>query len=228
MRRQLCTFGSPALSRFSQAPLYTLTRRRRERATACRPSRHGRRRHRPPRRAPCPVRAWAEKSLLFHAAAADWCCCARTRRRGDPCARRVLVSSTRKPVSYVGVCKASEGGEGGGGEGGRARRTHARRCRGGVLTPPLGPALVLLLQRLLQEHGEVQLSSLGVAISSLVTVAEILKARGCVRRVRGRGVTSLAVARAPPPLPLAHLHVQTHTPNAGWWWRRAWAPRSRC
>jgi DNA-binding protein len=34
------------------------------------------------------------------------------------------------------------------------------------------------LQRSLQEHGEVQLSALGVAISSLVTVAEILKSRG--------------------------------------------------
>lgn len=33
------------------------------------------------------------------------------------------------------------------------------------------------LQRLLQEHGEVHLSALGVACSSMVTVAEILKAR---------------------------------------------------
>lgn len=31
------------------------------------------------------------------------------------------------------------------------------------------------LQRFLQEHGEVQLSALGVAISSMVTLAEILK-----------------------------------------------------
>ena len=30
-------------------------------------------------------------------------------------------------------------------------------------------------QRFLQEHGEVQLSALGIAISSMVTVAEILK-----------------------------------------------------
>ena len=34
------------------------------------------------------------------------------------------------------------------------------------------------LQRHLQEEGEVHLSALGVAISSLVTVAEILKNKG--------------------------------------------------
>jgi DNA-binding protein len=34
-----------------------------------------------------------------------------------------------------------------------------------------------LLQRLLQEHGEVHLSALGIACSSMVTVAEILKSR---------------------------------------------------
>ncbi|KAL4529762.1 hypothetical protein Ndes2526B_g04556 [Nannochloris sp. 'desiccata'] len=50
---------------------------------------------------------------------------------------RVLISSTRKPVSYLNVCK-----------------------------------------RRLQEDGEVHLSALGVAISSLVTVAEILKNKG--------------------------------------------------
>ncbi len=36
---------------------------------------------------------------------------------------------------------------------------------------------LLALQRLLQEHGEVHLSALGIACSSMVTVAEILKAR---------------------------------------------------
>lgn len=49
---------------------------------------------------------------------------------------KILVSSTRKPVSYVNNCK-----------------------------------------RYLQEHGEVHLSALGVAVSSAVTVAEILKNR---------------------------------------------------
>ncbi|KAL0027105.1 hypothetical protein WJX79_006388 [Trebouxia sp. C0005] len=34
---------------------------------------------------------------------------------------------------------------------------------------------VNLAKRFLQEHGEVQLSALGLAISSMVTVAEILK-----------------------------------------------------
>ena len=36
---------------------------------------------------------------------------------------------------------------------------------------------LLAPQRFLQEHGEVQLSALGIAVSSLVTVAEILKNR---------------------------------------------------
>ncbi len=36
------------------------------------------------------------------------------------------------------------------------------------------------LQRHLEDHGEVHLSALGVAISSLVTVAELLKSRGLV------------------------------------------------
>lgn len=35
----------------------------------------------------------------------------------------------------------------------------------------------MMLQRYLQEHGEVHLSALGVAIASLVTVAELLKAK---------------------------------------------------
>ena len=42
---------------------------------------------------------------------------------------------------------------------------------------PLHP-LPLLLQRQLQENGEVHLSALGIAVSSMVTVAEILKNRG--------------------------------------------------
>ena len=42
--------------------------------------------------------------------------------------------------------------------------------------PPRPPPRTLV-QRLLQEHGEVHLSALGIACSSMVTVAEILKAR---------------------------------------------------
>jgi DNA-binding protein len=49
---------------------------------------------------------------------------------------RLLISSSRKPISYVPAAK-----------------------------------------RLLQEHGEVHLSALGIACSSMVTVAEILKSR---------------------------------------------------
>ena len=44
-------------------------------------------------------------------------------------------------------------------------------------------------QRFLQEHGEVQLSALGVAISSMVTLAEILKNKQLA--VETRIVTSL-------------------------------------
>ncbi|CAL5228047.1 g11112 [Coccomyxa viridis] len=49
---------------------------------------------------------------------------------------RILVSSTRKPISYINLAK-----------------------------------------RFLQEHGEVQLSALGIAVAPMVTVAEILKNR---------------------------------------------------
>ncbi|KAK9906773.1 hypothetical protein WJX75_007713 [Coccomyxa subellipsoidea] len=49
---------------------------------------------------------------------------------------RILISSTRKPVSYINLAK-----------------------------------------RFLQEHGEVQLSALGIAVAPMVTVAEILKNR---------------------------------------------------
>lgn len=56
------------------------------------------------------------------------------RQSDPPHPARILVSSNRKPVSYINLAK-----------------------------------------RFLQEHGEVQLSALGIAISSMVTVAEILK-----------------------------------------------------
>ena len=49
---------------------------------------------------------------------------------------RILVSSTRKPISYINLAK-----------------------------------------RFLQEHGEVQLSALGITVAPMVTVAEILKNR---------------------------------------------------
>ncbi|CAL8462082.1 g1613 [Coccomyxa elongata] len=61
---------------------------------------------------------------------------------------RILVSSTRKPISYINLAK-----------------------------------------RFLQEHGEVHLSALGIALASLVTVAEILKDRGLA--VEKRLCTSL-------------------------------------
>lgn len=61
---------------------------------------------------------------------------------------RILVSSARKPVSYINLAK-----------------------------------------RFLSEHGEVQLSALGIAIAPAVTVAEILKSRGLA--VERRIVTGL-------------------------------------
>lgn len=61
---------------------------------------------------------------------------------------RILVSSSRKPISYINLAK-----------------------------------------RFLQEHGEVQLSALGVAVAPMVTVAEILKNRKLA--VEQRLMTSL-------------------------------------
>ena len=54
------------------------------------------------------------------------------------------------------------------------------RCPSASTLTPYLPSLSspsTFVQRLLQEHGEVHLSALGVACSSMVTVAEILKAR---------------------------------------------------
>ena len=48
---------------------------------------------------------------------------------------------------------------------------------------------VNLAKRYLQEHGEVQLSALGIAIAPMVSVAEILKFRGVA--VEQRVMTSL-------------------------------------
>ncbi len=66
-------------------------------------------------------------AYLFHRLLLKYLCAC-------PC--RILVSSTRKPISYINLAK-----------------------------------------RFLQEHGEVQLSALGIAVAPMVTVAEILKNR---------------------------------------------------
>ena len=85
-----------------------------------------------------------------------------------PC--RILVSSQRKPVTYLNPCKASQ-----------------LCCQFvGLLASRFSAHLtaglpVLVLQRYLQEHGAVHLSALGIAISSAVTVAEILKGRQASR-----------------------------------------------
>ena len=62
--------------------------------------------------------------------------CARCSESGLAPLRRILVSSTRKPMSYINLAK-----------------------------------------RFLYEHGEVHFAALGVAISPMVTAAEILKHR---------------------------------------------------
>jgi len=81
----------------------------------------------------------------------------------------------------------------------------------------LGPAGA---QRFLQEHGEVQLSALGVAISSMVTLAEILKNKQLAVETRivtsleeissdSRWVPSLAVGACP-----RHLRWRGRTASA--------------
>lgn len=92
------------------------------------------------------------------------------------CVCRLLISSIRKPISYVPAAKVSTG------RGMHARGVHcvgliaSACCPGSSCATRAGPP-PCLLQRLLQEHGEVHLSALGIACSSMVTVAEILKAR---------------------------------------------------
>ena len=51
-------------------------------------------------------------------------------------------------------------------------------------------------QRYLQEHGEVQISALGTAVSPAATVAEILKSKGLA--VEKQIATSLEVIGVPP------------------------------
>ncbi|EIE23584.1 hypothetical protein COCSUDRAFT_53397 [Coccomyxa subellipsoidea C-169] len=55
-----------------------------------------------------------------------------------------------------------------------SQQTHPARIQVSTNKKPLF-FYVNLAKRFLQEHGEVQLSALGLAISSMVTVAEILK-----------------------------------------------------
>lgn len=73
----------------------------------------------------------------------------------------MLISSSRKPGSYINICKV--------------RNTKINSC--GQLVVEELIIVIDCMQKYLQENGEVQLSALGVAISSLVTVAEILKSR---------------------------------------------------
>ncbi|KAK9806923.1 hypothetical protein WJX72_007638 [[Myrmecia] bisecta] len=70
----------------------------------------------------------------------------------EPHPARILVSSTRKPISYINLAK-----------------------------------------RFLQEHGEVQLTALGIAVAPMVTVAEILKNRNLA--VEKKLVTALECMR---------------------------------
>jgi hypothetical protein len=65
---------------------------------------------------------------------------------------------------------------------------------------------------MLQEHGEVQLSALGIAMSSMVTVAEILKSRNLA--VEKRVLTSLeqlSDGMRPRQKPKVRLRTRTRT-----------------
>ncbi len=75
-----------------------------------------------------------------------------------------------------------------------------------LITGPLHPVChALLLQRFLQEHGEVQLSALGIAISSMVTVAEILKNKQLAEE--SRVTTSLEWLSAESRRALSSVHA---------------------
>lgn len=100
-----------------------------------------------------------------------------------PSACRLLISSSRKPISYVPAAKVSAGWRR------QAVRLPAQvptdmwaqPCLRGIIhavhAPDCAASCLPPVQRLLQEHGEVHLSALGIACSSMVTVAEILKSR---------------------------------------------------
>jgi hypothetical protein len=51
--------------------------------------------------------------------------------------------------------------------------------------------LLLLLQRLLGEHGEIHLSALGMAVSTMVSIAEILKKDGLAVETREQQLQQL-------------------------------------
>lgn len=69
------------------------------------------------------------------------------------------------------------------------------------------------MQRFLQEHGEVQLSALGIAISSMVTVAEILKNKQLAEEshittsLEWLSAESRSASPPHPWLPLPNLHM---------------------
>ena len=91
-------------------------------------------------------------------------------------------------MSYINTCKVGQGpGQGPGPPTGKGLEGASGACRppyssrtSGCASPPHCPAATpppRRLQRYLQEHGEVHLSALGIAVSGAVTVAEILKNR---------------------------------------------------
>ena len=84
---------------------------------------------------------------------------------------RILVSSTRKPISYINLAK-----------------------------------------RFLQEHGEVQLSALGIAVATMVTVAEILKNRRLA--VEQKISTSLEALSDDFRCSLDHCIMYRHCPHS--------------
>lgn len=68
---------------------------------------------------------------------------------------------------------------------------------------------VNLAKRILQQHGEVELSGLGMALSTVVTVAEILKNNGLAveRRIRTSTIDIGEDARRPRASPKAKIEI---------------------
>jgi hypothetical protein len=73
-------------------------------------------------------------------------------------------------------------------------------------------SLLLLLQRLLGEHGEIHLSALGMAVSTMVSIAEILKKDGLAVETREQQLQQLPVLS-----PAQQRTLAKHMWGAGRW-----------
>lgn len=132
-----------------------------------------------------------------------------------PCSNRIQVSSSKKPMFfYVNLAKASL----------LALCRPAGLCRYLPEAPAHMVAVVPCscpLQRLLGEHDEVHLSALGMAVSTMVSIVEILKKDGLAVESREFGGdtqrTPPESLRASRPGPACRRQLTTnHSPP----WRR--------